>query len=106
MKESRRKTEIIEESVERWMNDVKNVLKDVEKLEDKTKENKGCYHVPLQYFLAKEVENATEKMMNLNSCNFEPFSRRTELPGMKSFHPKTLCIPSPLSMLIINSWRH
>lgn len=89
MKEARRKTEIIEEAVERWMNDVNNVLKDVEKLEEKTKDNKGCYRVPFQYFLAKEAENATKRMKNLYiSCIFEPFSRRTELPGMKYFSSK------------------
>ncbi|CAI8586843.1 unnamed protein product [Vicia faba] len=57
MKEARRKTKIIEEPIERWMNDDNNVLQDVEKLEEKTKDNKGCYRVPelpgMKYFSSK-----------------------------------------------------
>lgn len=91
MKEARRKTEIIEEAVERWMKDANNVLKEVENLEVKTEENKRCYRGgPFQYFLAKEVASVTEKieMLNTNSYKLEPFSRRTELPGMKYFSSK------------------
>ncbi|TKY51601.1 disease resistance protein [Spatholobus suberectus] len=91
MKEARRKTEIIEEAVEKWMNDVICVLEEVEKLEEKTKENTRCYHGPFQYLLAKEVARVTEKMAILNTnsnFNSESFSRRTELPGMKYFSSK------------------
>ena len=82
-KEAKRKTKIIDETVERWMNEVRNILEEVEKLEAKVRENKSCCRGTFQYFLAKEVARVTEKMMKLNNYTFEHFSRRTELPGMK-----------------------
>ncbi|XP_029129663.1 disease resistance protein At4g27190 [Cajanus cajan] len=87
-KEAKRKTEKIEDIVEKWMDDVSNVLVEVEKIEEKTKEKSRCYRGPFQYLLAKEVARLTEKMSKLNSYKLDPFSRRTELPGMKYFSSK------------------
>ncbi|KAJ1389582.1 P-loop containing nucleoside triphosphate hydrolase [Sesbania bispinosa] len=70
------------------MNDVRTILEEVQKLEEKTEENNKCYRVPFHYFLSKEVASVTEKMMKLNNYKFEQFSRRTELPGMQYFSSK------------------
>ncbi|KAK7391148.1 hypothetical protein VNO78_19556 [Psophocarpus tetragonolobus] len=85
MKIAKRKTETIEEVVVKWMNDVSSVLEEVEKLEEKTKEKNRCYGGAFQYLLAKEVARVIDKMRKLNSYQLEPFSRPTELPGMKYF---------------------
>ena len=70
IKEVKRKTEIIAEIVERWVNDVMNVLEKVEKLEAKVRENKSCHYGIFQYFLAKEVARVIEKIRMLSNYTF------------------------------------
>ncbi|TKY56619.1 Disease resistance protein [Spatholobus suberectus] len=84
------RTEKIEPTVEKWLKDVEKVLEEVQNLEGRISEvSKSYFRRRCQYFLAKEIASKTEKMTLLNrNSKFEPFSRHTELPGMKYYSSK------------------
>ncbi|CAJ1970785.1 unnamed protein product [Sphenostylis stenocarpa] len=86
-KEAHNRTEKLEPTVEKWLEDVENVLEEVQLLEGRISEvNKSYFKRQCQYFLAKEIARKTEEIIQLDrNSKFEPFSRITELPGMKYF---------------------
>ncbi|RDX98021.1 Disease resistance protein, partial [Mucuna pruriens] len=90
VREATNKTEKIEPTVEKWLKDVENVLGEVQLLEGRISEvSKSYFKRRCQYFLAKEIVAKIEKMTKLNdNSKFEPFSRITELPGMKYYSSK------------------
>ncbi|RDX89734.1 Disease resistance protein, partial [Mucuna pruriens] len=90
VREVTNRTEKIEPTVEKWLKDVENVSGEVQLLEGRIREvSKSYFKRRCQYFLAKEIATKIEKMTKLNdNSKFEPFSRITELPGMKYYSSK------------------
>ncbi|KAK7300783.1 hypothetical protein RJT34_11633 [Clitoria ternatea] len=90
VREATNRTEKIQPTVEKWLKDVENVLEEVQMIEGRISEaRKSYFRRQCQYFLAKEIARKTEKMTQLNlNSKFEPFSRLTELPGMKYYSSK------------------
>ena len=87
VREATKRNEKIEPMVEKWLKDAEKVLEEVQLLEGRISEVSKCYFSRrCQYFLAKEIARKTEKMTQLNgNIKFEPFSRLTELQGMKYY---------------------
>ncbi|KAG4966482.1 hypothetical protein GLYMA_14G206500v4 [Glycine max] len=85
VREATNRTEKIEPAVEKWLKDVEKVLQEVQTLEGRILEvRKSIFRSQCQYFLAKEIARKIEKMTQLNrDSKFDPFSSKTELPGMK-----------------------
>jgi len=87
IKEAINKTEKVEPSVEKWVKDVEKVLEEVKMLEERISSvSKSYFRRQCKYSLVKEIETKTTEMIQL-VCNskFEPFSKITELPGMKYY---------------------
>ncbi|KAG4963974.1 hypothetical protein JHK86_040842 [Glycine max] len=84
------RTEIIEPAVEKWLKDVEKVLEEVHMLQGRISEvSKSYFRRQSQYFLTKNIARKIEKMAQLNhNSKFEPFSKITELPGMKYYSSK------------------
>ncbi|XP_027940044.1 disease resistance protein At4g27190-like [Vigna unguiculata] len=87
IREAINKVEKVEPAVEKWLKDVEKVLEEVKILEEKILSvNKSVFRRKCQYSLAKEIERKTIEMIELDhNSKFEPFSRITELPGMKYY---------------------
>jgi len=84
------RTEKVEPAVEKWLKDVEKVLDEVRLLEERVSNvNKSYFKRQCQYSLAKEIARKTTKMIQLDlNSKFEPFSTKTELPGMKYYSSK------------------
>ncbi|RZB69997.1 disease resistance protein At4g27190-like [Glycine soja] len=94
VREATKRNEKIEPMVEKWLKDAEKVLEEVQLLEGRISEVSKCYFSRrCQYFLAKEIARKTEKMTQLNgNIKFEPFSRLTELQGMKYYSSKNFVL--------------
>ncbi|XP_054796884.1 disease resistance protein At4g27190-like [Prosopis cineraria] len=87
VEQAKERTEIIEKSVEKWLNDVKNLLVEVERLEQEMKENHCCQgQIPTwrRYCLCKEMVKKIKRIACLkNNGKFEPFSHLGPLPSIE-----------------------
>ncbi|XP_054818054.1 probable disease resistance protein At4g27220 [Prosopis cineraria] len=90
VQEAINKTERIDGEVNKWKSDVKNLIAELDKLEEKLKANNGCCFrrwCPTwrRYCLCKELAKITQRMVELNmeSDNFNPFSHPTIIPGIE-----------------------
>ncbi|KAI4338226.1 hypothetical protein L6164_016570 [Bauhinia variegata] len=84
------RTEIIEEAVEKWLNEVASVLEEVEKLEEEMKEGSSCcwgWCSTLKgYHLCKQFAKITETMKSQSQRGeFNPFSRPAPIPDIEFF---------------------
>jgi len=87
IREAINKVEKVEPAVEKWLKDTEKVLEEVQMLEEKILSvNTSYFRRKCQYSLAKEIERKTIEMIELDhNSKLEPFSRITELPGMKYY---------------------
>jgi len=87
IKEAINRTEKVEPTVEKWVKDVEKVLEEVKMLEERISSvSKSYFRRQCKYSLVKEIETKTTEMIQLDrNSKFEPFSRITELPGMKYY---------------------
>ncbi|MCH85389.1 disease resistance protein, partial [Trifolium medium] len=83
------RTEIIEKPVEKWLNDVENLLREVDVLVQRTETDNNCFQgwFPScgRYLLCKQM---VEKMTVIGtfkgkSNDIQPFSHRAPLPGIQ-----------------------
>ncbi|KAI4315947.1 hypothetical protein L6164_023970 [Bauhinia variegata] len=86
VEEAKRKTERIEDVVEKWSTEVQSLLEEVEKLEQHIKAN-SCFQVwcPTwrRYHLNKRMVKNTKMMIEVNNKgNFKIFARFATLPGI------------------------
>ncbi|XWS10820.1 hypothetical protein CRYUN_Cryun38cG0030800 [Craigia yunnanensis] len=86
-------TQVIEKSVEDWLTDVENALKDVQSLECRIKENKGCFrwcpNWRWRYQLSKKIEQKTLDISKLvESSKFGRVGQPAALPGIEFFEPE------------------
>ncbi|KAF7833697.1 putative P-loop containing nucleoside triphosphate hydrolase, leucine-rich repeat domain, L [Senna tora] len=89
-KRAHNKTEKIGKEVEKWFEDVKISITDVDKLEEETITNKTtclfrwCPNCTLQYRLGKKATKKMRKLIELNAkSDFNCFSQLLMLPGME-----------------------
>ncbi|XP_027340950.1 probable disease resistance protein At5g43730 [Abrus precatorius] len=85
---AKERTEIIEKSVEKWLNDVQNILEEVEDLEIKMNIDSSCFHgwCPTwrRYLLLKQMVEKTKAMGEFkDKSNIQPFSHLAPLPGIQ-----------------------
>ncbi|KAF7833581.1 putative disease resistance protein [Senna tora] len=90
VEEALNRTEIINKAVEKWLEEVKRVLAEVETLEQESKAKNGCFRgwYPnwRKYSLSKEMMKKIDVMMKLNTNRgFTPFSFRARLPDIEYF---------------------
>ncbi|KAF7815790.1 Disease resistance protein [Senna tora] len=86
-----KKNEDVTDAVKKWQNEAEEILKEVQKLEEKVEKAKNkCFHVSFSYSLAKQVECKTQQMVKLKiNCQFVPFSLPIELKeGMHYYSSK------------------
>ncbi|KAF7815788.1 putative disease resistance protein [Senna tora] len=85
-----KRNEQVTDAVKKWQNEAEEILKEVQKLEEKVEKAKNkCFHVSFSYSLAKQVECKTQQMVKLKKgCQFEPFSLPIELEGMHYYSSK------------------
>jgi len=90
IREATNRTENVEPTVEKWLKDVEKVLDEVKLLEERVSNvNKSYFKRQCQYSLAKEIARKTTKMIQLDlNSKFEPFSTKSELPGVKYYSSK------------------
>ncbi|XP_028800060.1 probable disease resistance protein At4g27220 [Neltuma alba] len=89
VQEAINRTEWIDGEVDRWKNDVKSLIAEVEELEDELGANNGChgqwYPTWRRYDLCKKLAKTTQRMIDLNtkSDRFNPFSHPVIIPGIE-----------------------
>jgi hypothetical protein len=87
--EAEERTEVIEKPVEKWLNDVENLLRDVEVLEERMERENNCFHgwFPTygRYLLCKQMVLKIEAMKKFKgkSNDIHPFSHLAPLPGIQ-----------------------
>ncbi|MCI27172.1 disease resistance protein, partial [Trifolium medium] len=87
--QARERTEIIEKPVEKWLNDVENLLREVDVLLQRTETDNNCFQgwFPTcgRYLLCKQmVEKVTAiGKFKGKSNDIQPFSHRAPLPGVQ-----------------------
>jgi len=85
---AKERTEIIEKPVERWLDDVKSLLEEVEALEKRMGANTRCFQGDFptwrRYRLSKQMVKKVQAMENLkDKSNIDPFSHKAPLPGIE-----------------------
>ncbi|KAK2387183.1 hypothetical protein P8452_25399 [Trifolium repens] len=77
------RNEVIEKPVENWLNNVKNLLREVEVLVQRTETNINCFRG--WYLLCKEMVLKIEAMAKFKGKSniIQPFSHRAPLPGIQ-----------------------
>ncbi|WVY90222.1 hypothetical protein V8G54_035736 [Vigna mungo] len=90
IREAINRIEKVEPAVQKWLKDVEKVLAEVQMLEERILSvNKSYFRRQCQYSLAKQIERKTTEMIQLyRNRKFEPFSRITELAGIKYYSSK------------------
>ncbi|XP_028766079.1 disease resistance protein At4g27190-like [Neltuma alba] len=89
VQEAINRTERIDGEVDRWKNDVKSLIAEVEELEDELGANNGChrrwYPTWRRYCLCKKLAKTTQRMIDLNtkSDRFNPFSHPVIIQGIE-----------------------
>ncbi|KAI4332202.1 hypothetical protein L6164_017131 [Bauhinia variegata] len=88
VEEAKRKTERIEDVVQKWLTEVQTLLEEVKKLEQQVKANNSCFQgrCPTwkRYHLCKEMVEKTKVMIEFdNKSNFKTFARLATLPGIE-----------------------
>ncbi|CAL5202236.1 unnamed protein product [Lathyrus oleraceus] len=87
--QAKERTEVIEKPVEKWLNDVENLLKEAEALVQRTETDLNCFQgwFPTcnRYLLCKEMVKKIEAMEKFKgkSNNINPFSHLAPLPGIQ-----------------------
>ncbi|KAI9115830.1 hypothetical protein K1719_013499 [Acacia pycnantha] len=85
------KAEKVNDAVPVWLNEVMELTKEVEKLEQEILVHsnscfRGQFHIINRYILCKQMKNKTEALMQLNKkCQFEPFSFPAPIPDIEHF---------------------
>lgn len=91
---AKRNAEDIEKAVQKWLDDVGNVIEDVQKLKEEIQANKTCLsgmcpNLAWRHQLSREAEKMTSKLLNLvNSGKFDRVAHRAILPGIEFFSSK------------------
>jgi hypothetical protein len=88
VEQAKHRTEEIEKPVEMWLNDVKNLLEQVEDLEQMMKVNTSCFQGQCptwkRYRLCKQIVKKIEAIGKFKGkSNIQPFSHRAPLPGIQ-----------------------
>ncbi|XP_045800624.1 putative disease resistance protein At5g05400 [Trifolium pratense] len=88
VEQAKHRTEEIEKPVEMWLNDVKNLLEQVEDLEQMMRENTSCFQGQCptwkRYRLCKQIVKKIELIGKFKGkSNIQPFSHRAPLPGIQ-----------------------
>ncbi|MCI01071.1 disease resistance protein, partial [Trifolium medium] len=88
VEQAKHRTEEIEKPVEMWLNDVKNLLEQVEDLEQMMRANTSCFQGQCptwkRYRLCKQIVKKIELIGKFKGkSNIQPFSHRAPLPGIQ-----------------------
>ncbi|XP_028789919.1 probable disease resistance protein At4g27220 [Neltuma alba] len=89
--EANHKAEKVNYVVSSWLNDVMELIKEVEQLEQEIPLHsssclRGKFPTRSRYMLCKKMKKKTEAMMQLNKkCHFEPFSFPVPIPDIEHF---------------------
>jgi predicted ribonuclease YlaK len=88
VEQAKERTEIIEKPVEKWLDDVKSLLEQVEALEKRMRANTRCFKGDFptwrRYRLSKQMVKKVEAMENLKgTSNIQQFSHKAALPGIE-----------------------
>ncbi|KAK2441212.1 disease resistance protein [Trifolium repens] len=87
--QAKERTEVIEKPVEKWLNDVENLLREVEVLVQRTETDSNCFQgwfpTCRRYLLCKEMVLKIEAMKKFKGKSYviQPFSHRAQLPGIQ-----------------------
>ncbi|XP_054817564.1 LOW QUALITY PROTEIN: probable disease resistance protein At1g61300 [Prosopis cineraria] len=90
VEEATHKAERVNRDVSTWMNEVMELIKEVEQLEQEILVHGSCFQGQFptrkRYILCKQMENKTEAMIQLNKrCQFGPFSFPAPIPDIEHF---------------------
>lgn len=89
IKQANERTEVIEKPVEKWLNDVENLLKEVEVLVERMERDKHCcqgwFPTWGRYVMCKQMVEKTVAMGNFigKTNDIQPFSHLAPLPGIQ-----------------------
>ncbi|XP_073224379.1 putative disease resistance protein At5g05400 isoform X1 [Cicer arietinum] len=87
--QAKERTEVIEKPVEKWLNDVENLLRAVEDLVQRMETDNNCFQgwfpTCRRYLLCKQMvqEISTIGKLKGKSNDIQPFSHRAQLPGIQ-----------------------
>ncbi|RHN67205.1 putative P-loop containing nucleoside triphosphate hydrolase [Medicago truncatula] len=88
VKQAKERTEIIEKPVEKWLDEVKSLLEEVEALKQRMRTNTRCFQRDFptwrRYRLSKQMVKKAQAMERLKGkSNIQPFSHLAPLPGIQ-----------------------
>ncbi|XP_028794857.1 disease resistance protein At4g27190-like [Neltuma alba] len=89
VEEAIKRTERIDDEVNKWKNEVVRLIADVENLVQELKANNGCFQrwclIGRRYHLCKALAKTAQQMTELNtkSDQFEPFSHHVVVPDIE-----------------------
>ncbi|XP_028795037.1 disease resistance protein At4g27190-like [Neltuma alba] len=110
VEEAIKRTERIDDEVNKWKNEVVRLIADVENLVQELNANNGCFQrwcpTGRRYHLCKVLAKATQRMAELNtkSDQFEPFSHHVIVPDIEYHSSKDFMFFKSTEMAYDQLW--